>query len=63
MKKELTYEEAAKRLEEIIAKMENGQQEVDTLTEDLKEAKELIALCKKKLFVVEKDIEEIINNQ
>ena len=42
------YEDAVKRLEEIVRLMENGQLDLDQITEHLREAKTLVELCKEK---------------
>ena len=43
------YEEAFARLQEIVRKMEGGQLDIDQITAHMKEAQELITLCKKRL--------------
>jgi len=56
-----SYNEAMKRLEEIVGKIESGEMDVDSLTENLKEAKELVAFCKSKLLKVEEEVDKIMN--
>ena len=46
-KTELKYEEAMKRLEEIVHQIENGEMDIDSLADKLKEAKSLMTFCKK----------------
>ena len=46
IKKDLTYSDAMKRLEEIVRKIESGEMDIDSLAENLKEAKQLVAFCK-----------------
>ena len=41
-KKEPSYEAAMKQLESIVGRMENGEMDVDAMTEDLKTAKKII---------------------
>ena len=60
--KTLTYEQAMARLEEIAAAVEGGQLGLDQLAERLKEAQQLIALCKAKLLKAETDINEILSD-
>ncbi len=54
------YEEALKELEEIAAKMESGEYDIDELSAQLKRANELIKLCKDKLKKADADIQKII---
>ncbi len=62
-KKELTYEQAMKRLETIVAGLEQGTSELDALSDQIKEAQELMAFCQKKLTKVDTDIKTILNNE
>lgn len=59
----LTYSEAEKRLTEIVAKLEDQQQDIDTIGDLLKEGKELLTFCKEKLYKVENDIKKILEEQ
>lgn len=52
----ISYEKAALRLQEILQLIESDQLKVDQLTSHLKEAKELVEICKNKL----RDIEETL---
>ncbi|MBO5750763.1 MAG: exodeoxyribonuclease VII small subunit, partial [Bacteroidaceae bacterium] len=56
MEKNLTYEMAIKRLEQIVAKIENGEMDVDALAFSIKEAKDLAEFCKEKLTKVENEV-------
>ncbi len=60
-KKKPTYTEAMKRLEAIVAKIESGETDIDSLSAQLKEAKGLIALCREKLTRVETDVKKILD--
>lgn len=60
MKKTLTYEQAMKRLEEIVNGLEDNTLELDHLTEILAEAQELIKYCNEKLQKVETDVNKIL---
>ena len=51
-KKEETYNEAVEKLRKIVADIENGELDVDVLSEKVKEATRLIKLCKDKLYKV-----------
>lgn len=59
----IKYEEAMKRLEELVQQMESGDVSIDSLTQKLKEAKKLIQLCKDKLTKTEEEIKEINSNE
>ena len=45
----MKYEEAIKNLESIVSMMESGKLDLDQLEEKLKEAQQLIKLCRDKL--------------
>lgn len=57
-----SYNEAVKRLESIVSKIESGETDIDALSSQLKEAKELVAFCKKKLTKVEADVNKILES-
>ncbi|MBM6673018.1 exodeoxyribonuclease VII small subunit [Marseilla massiliensis] len=59
--KELKYEEALKQLEDIVAKMENDELDIDTLGQQLKTAQKLVKLCKDKLTKTDEDIRKILD--
>ncbi|MCF2560510.1 exodeoxyribonuclease VII small subunit [Prevotella sp. P5-126] len=59
MKHPQKYEEAFARLQEIVCKMEGGQLDIDQITAHMKEAQELITLCKKRLTETEKEIDKL----
>lgn len=61
--KEPTYEEALNRLEQIAARMEDGELGVDVLAAHLKEAQSLLALCKKKLFAADEEIQALLKTE
>lgn len=52
-KKTLTYQSAAEELKQIVNAIENGQIGIDTLSEQIERASELIAFCKIKLRDIE----------
>ena len=58
----MKYEEAIERLQTIVADIERGETNVDELAESLKEAKSLIAFCKKKLQNVESDVKKVLDD-
>ena len=57
-KKKLSYQESIKQIENIINDIENGDPDVDSLTNMVEEALELINKCKVKL----KNTEDKLNN-
>ena len=63
MDKKLNYTQAMKRLEEIVAKIESGEMDIDSLTDNLKEAKELVNFCKEKLTKVENEVKTILDEK
>jgi len=46
MQAEMKYEEAVVQLEAIVRKMENDEFDIDELTEQLKNAQQLLKLCR-----------------
>ena len=44
MKQNIKYEDAVRRLEDIVNRMENNELDIDTLSEQLKTAQQLIKL-------------------
>lgn len=63
IKKNLTYNEAQKRLEAIVRQIDENSQDIDKLCDLLKEAKELLAFCKDKLYKVENDVKKILEGE
>ena len=61
VRKDLKYEEALATLEQIVARRENNELDLDTMSEELKKAKQLIKLCKDKLTKTDQEIRKIIN--
>ena len=55
----MKYEDAMKRLEELVQQMESGDVSIDSLSQKLKEAKQLIQLCKDKLTKTEEEIKKV----
>ena len=60
MPKEQKYEAAMRQLEDIAAKMENGELDIDSLSEQLKTAQKLIKQCNDKLTKTDEDIRKIL---
>lgn len=57
----MTYEQAMKRLEDIVKKIESGEMDIDSLTTQLKEAKTLVEFCKEKLTNVEAEVKKCLD--
>ena len=55
-KQEMKYEEAVAQLEAIVRRMETGELDLDSQTEELKKAQKLIKMCKDKLTKTDEDI-------
>ena len=62
-KKKLTYAEAISRLEEIVNRVEDNEQDIDCLTDLLKEAQKLVKFCKEKLYKVDSDVKKILEEE
>lgn len=63
MPKEQKYEAAMRQLEDIAAKMENSELDIDSLSEQLKTAQKLIKQCKDKLTKTDEDIRKILGSE
>jgi exodeoxyribonuclease VII small subunit len=61
MKEKISYEEAVLQLEKIVERMENGELDIDKMTEQLKEAQQLIKFCKDKLTKTDDEIKKILD--
>ena len=57
-KKKITYAETVAEIEQILQRLRQEQSGIDTLESDVKRATELIALCRERLFEVEKSVKE-----
>ena len=55
-KEEFSYDKAMAEMEKIIQKIESGECKIDELTDEVKKAVGLIALCKKKLQDLNTDV-------
>ena len=60
MKKNFKYEAAVEQLEQIVRKMENDELDIDSLTDELRKAQELIKLCKEKLTSTDAEIKKML---
>ena len=58
----LNYKEAMAEIENIVAKLEDNQLDVDELSSKVKRVSELIAFCKSKLHETEEEVEKILKS-
>ena len=56
----VSYSEAKKELEAIVASIEAGEFDVDVLTAKVKRASELITLCKERLTKTDKELQKLL---
>ena len=64
MKQEgMSYEQAMARLEELVRQVESNETGIDRLAEQLKEARQLIAFCKEKLYATDEEIKKILEEE
>ena len=59
---ETKYSKAIKKLEEIIAKIENEEIDVDELSDCVKEAVELVKVCKEKIEKAELEVKKVVDD-
>lgn len=52
-----------KRLEEIVARIDSDEMDIDSLGENLKEAQELIRFCRDRLYKVDEDIKKMLGEE
>ena len=60
--KEMGFDDALARLEEIVAQMESGEMDLDAMVAAFEEGQRLIQLCSKKLNEVERRIEVLVKD-
>jgi exodeoxyribonuclease VII small subunit len=58
-KNELSYGEAASRLEEILSRIEEGEVDIDELSGLVEEAAGLVTLCRRKIHAAEIQVKTI----
>ena len=63
MKKIEKYEDAMKRLEEIVSGIEGNKLDIDQIGDSLKEARDLIKVCKDKLYKTDEEINKILGTE
>ena len=62
MSNQPTYVEAFEELQQIVSEIEEGEISVDELSEKVKRAAQLIAICKTKLSTTEEDVNRILKD-
>ena len=60
-KKKITYNEAIAEIENILAKIENEELDVDELSINVARVSDLIKICKDKLHKTETEVEKILS--
>lgn len=58
----MKYEEAMKRLEQIVSDIENNRLDIDLISDKIKEAQELIKFCKDKLYKTDEEIQKLLED-
>lgn len=61
--KDIKYEEAVRQLEAIVDKLERGELDIDSMAAQLKQAQELVKLCKQKLKRTDDEIQKLLDKQ
>ena len=59
---DVKYTKAVQKLDEIIAKIESEEIDVDELSVKVKEAAELIKVCKAKIDKAEMEVKKVVEN-
>ncbi len=60
--KDLTYNQAYSKLEELVIEIESDAIQLDTLADKVKQANALIQLCEAKLRTIEKEVNEAVKS-
>ena len=61
-KKDISYNDAVKEIEEILHQIENEELDIDILSEKVKRVSTLLKLCKKKLHQTENEVQKILED-
>jgi exodeoxyribonuclease VII small subunit len=61
MNDKITYSMAMVRLEEIMGRIQGGNIDIETLTEELAEAQQLISFCRNRIYKLDEDIKALID--
>ncbi len=60
MKENLTYTQAMKELEQIVAQLEDNSLDIDQLSEKVKKAQQLIAFCRERLTQTDEEVKKLL---
>lgn len=60
MEKKLTYTQAMKELEQIVAQLEDNSLDIDQLSEKVKKAQRLIAFCRERLTQTDEEVKKLL---
>lgn len=60
MEQTYTYNEAFEELQQLVSEIESGETNIDELTEKIRRASALIAICKAKLTSSEEEVEKLL---
>lgn len=60
--KDLTYNQAYSKLEELVIEIESDAIQLDTLADKMKQANALIQLCEAKLRTIDKEVNDALNS-
>ena len=61
--KKETYSQAMERLEKIVRQIDTNELDIDILSEKIKEANEIIAICKDKLTKADQEVEKLLQEK
>lgn len=61
-KKQISYSEAVLEIEDILQQIENGELDIDILSEKVKRVSYLLKHCKKKLTQTETEVQKILDD-
>lgn len=62
MSKEIKYQDALRKLDELIAQIENDEIDVDDLSVRIKEAVGLLKICKSKIDKADVEVKKIVED-
>ena len=60
-KRKKTFQEAVSEIDEILAKIENEELDLDEISENVKKLASLLAMCKSKIKTTEEEIGKILD--
>ncbi len=58
----VSFEKSLERLEKIVADMESGELDLDTMIKQFEEGQKLIKLCQTRLVEVERKVEQLVKD-